>query len=262
MLWQIMLGSILCGVVGTGIGGVLGVVVGGRAHKAQTVLLSVSGGLLIGFVCFELLHHAVEEGGLWLSVGVAAFFALLVYCLSNMLTKRNEECGESGHGEEHHHDHGCVVCDTIKVHAGEGLKHAAVILMVALSLHNFPEGMAIGASGFAGEGSWLSAVAIIALHNVPIGMTLAVMLLGGGVKPVNAVFLSLLVGVITLLGAIIGYYLSGTSALLHAVCVSAAAGSMLYITFAELLPQAVLSGDNKTVSVFALLGVLLSMILC
>lgn len=135
----------------------------------------------------------------------------------------------------------------IKIAAADSkrLFKAGVIMLIAIALHNFPEGMAIGAAGVASTSTGILLAVIIAVHNIPEGMAIAAPLVGGGVKWYTAVGLTALAGAATALGALIGLAVGGTSLIATGICMGIAGGAMLFVTLCEILPQAIVLNGGK-----------------
>ena len=137
---------------------------------------------------------------------------------------------------------------------------AGVVMAAAIALHNVPEGMVIGAAfagGEAGSG-WLLA-AVIGLHNIPEGMAVAVPMAAGGERRWKAAATAALTGAPTVLGAALGYAVGTLSPAALAAVLSLASGAMLYVVFAELLPEAAGLWQSKLPALAAVLGMIVGM---
>jgi ZIP family zinc transporter len=102
---------------------------------------------------------------------------------------------------------------------------------------------------------------MIAVHNIPEGMAIAAPLLAGGVKHRKVFFLTALSGAPTLLGGAIGLLIGGISYTAIALSLSAAGGAMLYIVFAEMIPQSIVMTKDRKASIVALFGTLVGLII-
>ena len=119
------------------------------------------------------------------------------------------------------------------------------MLVLAVTLHNIPEGMAVGVL-FAG---WLSgsesvsmagafALAIgIAIQNFPEGAIISMPLLNEGKTKKNAFLMGALSGIVEPVGALITIFLTGLIEPLLPYLLAFAAGSMLYVVVEELIPE-------------------------
>jgi ZIP family zinc transporter len=115
--------------------------------------------------------------------------------------------------------------------------------MLAMTLHNFPEGMAVGVSFGGGELGAATALAIgIGLQNIPEGLAIALPLRRGGMSPGRAFFWGQLSAAIEPVAGVIGAALVLVSSVFLPFGMAAAAGAMLYVVVEELIPETVRSG--------------------
>ncbi len=127
------------------------------------------------------------------------------------------------------------------------------LFVIAITLHNFPEGMAVGV-GFAGGdiANGLSLGVGIGLQNVPEGLAVAVSLLALGYRRTTAFFVSSLTGVVEPLGGVIGAAAIWLADPLTPIVLGMAAGAMLFIISDEIIPETH-RGEHKNLATFALL---------
>ena len=144
-------------------------------------------------------------------------------------------------------------------------KHTVVFL--AITIHNFPEGMAVGvaiASSSLGN-SLLSATAVltlgIGLQNIPEGAAVSMPYFAGGMGRFKAFVLGSLSGIVEPIAAVLVVLVAESVAPLLPWFLSFAAGAMMYVIVEELIPQAhdLENSDKGTLSVLS--GFLLMMIL-
>ena len=208
----ILLASFLSGVVGTGLGGLIGVIFPCITQRALKHMLSATAGLMLSIVCFELLPEAVDGSRF---LGFLGLFAGIMGML--LLTP-------------------LVKADNDKQLTGK-------LVGAGIALHNFPEGLAIGAS-MAGSGVLgLSLAITIALHDIPEGIAMAVPMREGGTRRRNTVISAVMSGIPTIFGAVIGMLLGSVSTSMLAFCLGVAGGSMLQVTCYQLIPE---SADKDT----------------
>ena len=140
------------------------------------------------------------------------------------------------------------------------LLKTGIIVSIGLALHNFPEGLAIG-SGFGASLKLGYSLAIaIALHDVPEGISMAVPMKNGGMKISKVIFYVVLSGVTTGIGAFFGAFIGNISNEIIALCLSFAAGAMLYIVSGELLPESTKLYPGKLSSMGNVLGFILGIL--
>ena len=99
----------------------------------------------------------------------------------------------------------------------------------------------------------------VGLHNIPEGMAVSVPLIGGGMGKAKAVLITALSGVPTMIGALLGYLLGDIGAMGLALSLGFASGAMLYVVFGEILPQAILMYHSKLPAFSAIVGMLVGL---
>ena len=129
------------------------------------------------------------------------------------------------------------------------LIRAGILAGITIAIHNFPEGLAIGSGFSAGEGVGAGIALVIMLHDLPEGMAMAAPLRAGGMDK-RAIWLTLLAGVPTGLGAIAGYALGSISPFVFSLCMGFAGGAMIQATFAELIPESIFLGKGYAKTIF------------
>jgi ZIP family zinc transporter len=118
-----------------------------------------------------------------------------------------------------------------------------VLLMIAITAHNFPEGLAVGVAYGGGDMGAATALAIgIGLQNIPEGLAIALPLRREGMHPAKAFWYGQLSATIEPVAGILGAYLVLASRSFLPYGMAAAAGAMLYVVVEELLPETTRSG--------------------
>ena len=121
------------------------------------------------------------------------------------------------------------------------LRKAGLITALAIGLHNFPEGLATYMATLADSSAGIAVAVAIALHNIPEGLAVAMPVYHGTGSKAKGILWGILSGVSEPLGGLFGYLiLKGTdmNPLTYGVLFAVVAGMMVYISFAELLPNA------------------------
>ncbi len=229
-----MLYGILSGVLGTGMGGILGVAMRGK-DSLKARLLGFSAGFMLAVVAFDLLPEALSFAGATIAIASTVLGATVVALLRDWVEKR-------------------VKKKTEREGARADFLRAGILISIAIAIHNFPEGLAIGSGEAVGSG--LAMTLLIAMHDVPEGAAMALTLKVGGVSAGRAVLTCALTGIPTVAGAVVGFLIGGVSPIGLSVCFGLAAGAMLDVLFCELLPKAF-----ETEKTQAPLGVLFGLLL-
>lgn len=113
-----------------------------------------------------------------------------------------------------------------------------LIFVVAIAVHNLPEGIAAGV-GF-GTGNTVDALTIagsIALQNIPEGMVIIAPMLSVGISRSKTLLIAILTGVIEISGTIIGYYSVTFSNRILPFALSFAGGTMIYVICSDMIPE-------------------------
>jgi ZIP family zinc transporter len=127
--------------------------------------------------------------------------------------------------------------------------------MLAITLHNFPEGMAVGVRFGGGDVGAATALAIgIGLQNVPEGLAIALPLRRGGMAPGRAFFWGQLSAAIEPVAGVAGAALVLVSSVFLPYGMAAAAGAMLYVVVEELIPETVRSGTIDVATIGFIVG--------
>ena len=211
----------------------------------QNGILGLAGGVMTAAAVWSLLLPAIERSvsfpfPVWLppAVGVGLGVALLM-ALDALILRLAPE-GLSGHPE----------------------KRQNLLLFTAITLHNIPEGMAVGlAFALAGTGESLAAACILALgigiQNSPEGAAISLPLRQSGCSRGRSFLAGALSGAVEpVFGMLAFFAAAGVSALMPWL-LSFAAGAMLYVVVEELVPQA----HSRSGTLGFLAGFLLMMVL-
>ena len=119
------------------------------------------------------------------------------------------------------------------------------MLLLAVTLHNIPEGMAVGAiyAGLLEANTYVTvtgafALALgIAIQNIPEGAIISMPLKSAGMKTRKAFLYGVLSGVVEPVGAVLTILITGTMLMLLPYMLSFAAGAMIYVVVEELIPE-------------------------
>lgn len=145
--------------------------------------------------------------------------------------------------------------------AASSLKRAWIFVF-AITLHNLPEGLAIGV-GYAGiDLDKANALAAgIAIQDVPEGMVVALALRSVGYGRRLSVAMGAISGLVEPVAALAGLAVIGLSSVLLPWGLAAAAGAMLFVIVHDAIPEAQRSGNGGFASIALVFGFLLMMVL-
>jgi len=148
-------------------------------------------------------------------------------------------------------------------HGPEWMHLRRVWLMVfAISLHNFPEGMAIGVGFSGGDLSvGMPLAAAIAIQDIPEGLVVAVALRTVAYAPWQAAGAAALTGLAEPLGAIVGVALTSGFAPLYPAGLGFAAGAMIWVVSHEIIPETHRKGHEQAATLGLIGGFVVMMLL-
>ena len=124
-----------------------------------------------------------------------------------------------------------------------GALSGTAFLILAVTLHNIPEGLAVGiaCAGLADRAAFAGAMALslgIAIQNIPEGAIISLPLRARGKSRLKACGAGVLSGAVEPVAAVIALTAAAPVVRLMPCFLSAAAGAMLYVTVQELIPEA------------------------
>ncbi|MFP4491262.1 MAG: ZIP family metal transporter [Spirochaetaceae bacterium] len=231
---QSLLYSFIAG-VSTTLGALIVFVLGRPTEKLISLLLGFAAGIMLSISTFDLLPEALELGTLQHTLIGFIGGAALMYILDKLIPHKHI----SGEDEQ-------VVHTRLRTHEAKAHKIAAMhphkilrtgyLIFLGVALHNFPEGMAIGAGLESSPELGLYVAIAIGLHNIPEGVATAGPLRAGGLSWLKVISLTLAAGLMTPVGAGIGLIVFSISPVFISIGLSFAAGAMIYIVSDELIP--------------------------
>lgn len=240
----------------TALGGVLSVLAAGvflllPEHKQQHVLphgISFAiGALLTGAFC-GLIPHAFEQApaeqistlSATILAGILSFFVLeklLVWrhCHSHACEAHGED-SHDGHHHGHNHSHG----------AQAGHRPAGMFIILGDGIHNFVDGVLIGAAFLTDVQLGIVTSLAVAAHEIPQEVGDFAILLHSGYKRGEALFYNILASLTTVVGGVLAYFSLGDLHHILPYFLTLAASSFIYIAVADLIPSLHQKTDSKT----------------
>lgn len=233
IFWGIM-GSTLAGLA-TGIGAipVLFPALHSLSHRLKDELLGFAAGVMLAATAFSLLVPAIARGGPGIVIFGVAAGAFLLDFLDRVIPHEHFEKGKEG------------PASTLR---------KIWLFVLAITLHNFPEGLAVGVSfGSQNIADGITVALAIGLQNIPEGLAVAVSLLGAGYSRKQAFLYALLTGLVEPLGGILGI---GLVSFMHTFLpfgLALAGGAMLFVIGDEIIPETH-HGPSARYSTYALMA--------
>ncbi|MBD3180277.1 MAG: ZIP family metal transporter [Candidatus Latescibacteria bacterium] len=226
-------------------------------RKVLDWMLGFSGGVMIAASYWSLLAPAIEMSG---GSSLPSWFPAAAGFLAGAVVLR--------------------IIDMIlpHLHAGfsmenaEGVKTSwrkSTLLVLAITLHNIPEGLAVGvifgaAASGAVETSIAGAVALalgMGIQNFPEGLAVSMPLRREGMSRLKSFWYGQLSGVVEPVAGVVGAAAVVVSRVILPYALAFAAGAMIFIVIEEVIPESQISGESDVSTSGAVTGFLLMMIL-
>jgi len=187
-------------------------------HKSSFLLVSFAAGALLATGFMEVLKEAVKIAGadafLWTTISFAMFF--LIERLFVFL---------------HHHD------KEDPLHGKENLRIPTAFLMFGDGLHNFIDGMSIAAGFLVNFQLGLVTAIAVFVHEIPHELGDFGILIHKGWSRAGVLWLNAATGIVSILGAIVVFYLGKQFENIVPILLSITAANFIYLSATNLLPE-------------------------
>lgn len=210
-------------------------------HKYNDMVLGFAAGIMLAASVIGLIMPSISYGGkngvLVTVVGIVAGALFL-----NMLDRFTP------------HLHNVLGADR-EAHAHNAGVDKVLLFVMAIAIHNLPEGIAAGVSFGTGNLSDAFTVSAgIALQNIPEGMIIIAPLIAAGATRKRAFLIAAFTGLIEVIGTFIGYFGITISAAILPFALAFAGGTMLYVISDEMIPETHSHGFEKMATYSLLVG--------
>jgi ZIP family zinc transporter len=224
------------------IGAIFGFIFKKISHKFSDITLSFAAGVMLAAAVVGLILPSLELGGKFaLPVTVLGIFAGAA--LVNLIDKIVPHLHKMGEGTEEAHP------------ANQEKLNKILLFVIAIGIHNLPEGIAAGV-GF-GTGNTADALTIalaIALQNIPEGMVIISPMLAAGMSPKKTFAIASLTGLVEVIGTFLGYFAVSISTAILPFALAFAGGTMLYVISDEMIPETHAHGSERGATYSLLFG--------
>lgn len=249
----IKLGAVasLCAGLATGVGALPILMTRRVSQKLQDMMLGFGAGVMLAATSFSLIIPGIEVASadtqstvmaaVIISLGMMLGGAFLWFC---------------DHTSPHEHF----------IKGPEGAKFEELsriwLFIIAITIHNFPEGLAVGV-GFGG-GDIMNGLTLaigIGLQNMPEGLVVALALLTQKYSKARALWIATLTGLVEPVGGLIG---AGVVTLARPTLpwgLAFAAGAMLYVISHEIIPESHRKGHENLATAGVIVGFVIMMFL-
>lgn len=241
----------MTGFIATSIGSLPGFFLHRLSGRIENIMLGTSAGMMLAAAFFSLLEPSIEAskalfhndlfGLLWVIFGMFLGVALLLG-IHAMTPHEHLQTGREG--------------PEIEVHWGIWL------FVLAIIIHNVPEGLALGISFAAGDTSiGIPFTAAIALQDMPEGLAVVLALSRTGIARSKAVGIGILSGLMEPIGALLGISLTSQLGYIYPLGLALSAGAMIFVVSHEVIPETHREGQQMTATLGLISGFCLMMLL-
>lgn len=229
----------------TVIGALLGFSVKRISHKWNDLILSFAAGVMLAAAILGLILPGIEHGGRY-GVLISAIGILAGAAFLNLIDRIVP------------HLHQMAGIDT-NTHAGDLQQLNKILLFVmAIAIHNFPEGIAAGVSFGTGDtADAFSVAAGIALQNIPEGMVIIAPMLAAGISRSRTFWIALATGLVEVIGTLFGYLAVSVASFMLPFALCFAGGTMLYVISNDMIPETHSHGYARGATYALLIGFIL-----
>ncbi|MBO9600226.1 MAG: ZIP family metal transporter [Cohnella sp.] len=205
------------------------------SEKWKDILIAFTAGIMVSASTFGLMPQAIKESGiLALTLGLLAGIIVLDQIEKNI-------------------PHIDVENDS-RISAFDS---KSLLVIIALFIHNIPEGLSTGFS-YASQSSGLGPMVAISIgaQNVPEGLILAVFLINSNVSKLKSFLIVFITGLMEAVSAVAGYMMASGIQDMIGFGLAFAAGAMMFIVYKELIPESHGHGYERSSTYSFIFGLL------
>ena len=249
------MGMVLLTALGVGGATVIGAAIGfcfqKASHKFSDIVLAFAAGVMLAAAVLGLIVPSVEYG-MDHGVGVALLMTVLGIFVGALCLNGIDKLVPHLHK---------LSSPDMEAHKNSEKLNKVLLFVMAIAIHNLPEGIAAGV-GF-GSGNTAEALLIaggIALQNIPEGMVIIAPMLAAGLNMKKTFLYAALTGVVEVVGTLIGYLAVSISTAILPFALAFAGGTMLYVISDEMIPETHAHGEQRGATYALLIGFCLMLV--
>jgi zinc and cadmium transporter len=216
MILDVIFWSLVGGLLSL-IGGVALLTSKKRTHQLSRWAIPFAAGSLLATAFVDLLHEAAEAGQAELAINFALVGIVAFFLLEKVLSSVHHHHGEAS--EDHQHQ-----------------KSKISLIVAGDTLHNFIDGLAIGAAFLAGAPTGIVTALIIATHEIPQEVGDFGLLISRGLSKKKVLWINAISALASTFGAVIFYLFGSKLNISEGLVLGLAAGFFIYIAVSDLIP--------------------------
>lgn len=223
-------------------GSLIGFLFKNPSHKFKDISLSFAAGVMLCAAVIGLIIPSLDYENKWsvLVTAVGVFCGALCLNFIDKLVPHLHKL--SGIDDESHPAKNAQI-------------NKVLLFVIAIAIHNLPEGIAAGVSfGTENVSHAMIVAGGIALQNIPEGMVIIGPMLSAGMSRRRTFAIALITGLVEVVGTLIGYFAASFSAAVLPFALAFAGGTMLYVISDEMIPETHSHGSERGATYTLLLG--------
>ena len=223
----------------TAFGAVLGFIFKKISHKFEDTIIGFAAGVMLAAALMGLIIPALESGGILKTIVGIFLGAVFLNLMDTLIPHMHQSIGQ----------------DLGNKAAGVRKIDKVMLFVLAIGIHNFPEGIAAGIGFGTGEiGKALTVAGGIALQNIPEGMIIIGPMLATGISKRKTFLIALGTGLVEVAGTFVGYFAVNLSTAILPIALAFAGGTMLYVISDEMIPETHAHGNERGATYALLAG--------
>ena len=221
------------------------------SHKFSDIVLAFAAGVMLAAAVLGLIVPSVEYGMRYGTAWALVITVLGIFfgavCL-NFMDKLVPHMHKLAGGLE-------------EQHRGNEKLSKVLLFVMAIAIHNLPEGIAAGVGFGTGNNADAFMIALgIALQNIPEGMVIIAPMLAAGINKKRTFLYASLTGLVEVVGTLIGYFAVSLAAAVLPFALAFAGGTMLYVISDEMIPETHAHGSERGATYALLFGFCLMLV--
>jgi len=240
IIWVGLAASLLAGLA-TGAGALPVLFTKRFSDRLLDIMLGFSAGVMLAATAFSLIVPAIDTGGPFVAVFGIILGALILHLIDRFVPHFHPALGAEGPASR---------------------LSKVWLFVLAITIHNFPEGLAVGVSFGSGD---LTAGLVIAmaigLQNMPEGLAVALPLVREGYSQRKSLLYGTLTGLVEPVGGLLGIALISIFQPILPWGLAFAAGAMLFVVSDEMIPESHRKGFEREATFGLIAGFVVMMLL-
>lgn len=240
IIWLGSVASLLAGLA-TGAGALPVLFIKKFSDKLLDVMLGFSAGVMLAATFFSLIISTIELSSVWVAVLGVILGAVALHLVDRFIPHFHPALGAEG---------------------SPSRLSRVWLFALAITIHNFPEGLAVGVSFGSGDAAAGLVVAMaIGLQNMPEGLAVALPLLREGYSRQRSLWYGTFMGLVEPVGGLLGIALVSIFHPILPWALAFAAGAMLFVVSDEVIPESHRKGFEREATFGLVAGFVIMMLL-